>query len=48
MTWYVYIPEEGDWPIRYSGTSKVEATSAYLAWAKRKTLPRGARVWSAS
>lgn len=46
--WYIYIPEEGDWPIDgYSGDSKSEAKAAYLRWAGRKTIPKGARIWSA-
>lgn len=49
--WFIYIPEEGDWPIRPMTKSgrepadKVAATRAYLDWAKRKTLPRGSRIW---
>jgi len=48
MTWTIYIPEEGHWPINYSGTSKAEAIKTYLKWAGRKRLPRGASVQAQS
>ena len=43
--WFVYIPEEGDWPVYYDGKSHAGARSAYLKWANRKKLPPGAVVW---
>lgn len=42
--WYVYIPEEGHWPIAYDGDDEAGARAAYLRWAGRKRLPRGARI----
>lgn len=42
--WFVYIPEEGHWPIDYSGDDAAEARAAYLRWAGRKRLPAGARI----
>jgi hypothetical protein len=46
MEWFIYIPEEGDWPIKYNGTDKDKAKATYLKWAKRKSLPKGSRIWS--
>lgn len=43
--WFIYIPEEGDWPIKYTGDSKEEAKAAYLKWANRKSLPAGSKIW---
>lgn len=43
--WYIYIPEEGDWPINYWGEDIKGARSAYLTWARRRRLPRGAKIW---
>lgn len=45
MTWYIYIPDEGDWPIDYRGTNPAEARRVYLTWAQRKRLPNGAKIW---
>lgn len=45
MKWYIYIPEEGDWPINYSGDNKKEAREAYLKWAQRKRLPKNSVIW---
>jgi len=44
MKWHIYIPEEGHWPINYTGTSKKEARLAYLKWAGRKRLPAGSVI----
>ena len=46
MKWYIYIPEEGDWPISYTGKSREKARKVYLKWANRKYLPAGAYVWN--
>jgi hypothetical protein len=43
--WFIYIPEEGDWPIHYSGPSAKEARLAYLRWAGRKRCPDGSKIW---
>jgi hypothetical protein len=43
--WYIYIPDEGDWPINYRGTDEREARDVYLRWAERKRLPAGSRIW---
>lgn len=43
--WYIYIPEEGDWPIAFDGDSPAAARRAYLKWAGRTRLPAGARIW---
>jgi len=43
--WFIYIPEEGDWPIKYDGDSKEEAKAVYLKWAKIEKLPAGSRIW---
>lgn len=45
MKWFIYIPEEGDWPIDYRGSDHREARQAYLKWAGRKRLPAGSRIW---
>lgn len=45
MKWFVYIPEEGDWPIKYEGKSWEKARKTYLRWAGRKRLPAGANVY---
>ncbi|MGH3428232.1 MAG: hypothetical protein ACRDQZ_11820 [Mycobacteriales bacterium] len=42
--WFIYIPEEGHWPIRYSGSDAGRAKAAYLRWAGRKRLPAGSRI----
>jgi hypothetical protein len=44
--WYIYIPDEGDWPINYNGRSHEQARLAYLQWAGRQRLPAGAVIWS--
>lgn len=44
--WYIYIPEEGHWPIDYGGPSKAEARRVYLEWAGRKRLPNGSSIGS--
>ena len=43
--WFIYIPDEGDWPIKYSGDSKEEAKVVYLKWADRESLPSGSKIW---
>jgi hypothetical protein len=44
--WFIYIVEEGDWPIsRYHGTSREQARAEYLRWARRKRLPAGSVIW---
>lgn len=44
--WFIYIPDEGDWPITtYAGPDKEKARLAYLKWAGRKRLPAGAVIW---
>lgn len=42
--WCIYIPEEGHWPIKGKHKSEAEAKAAYLKWARRKTLPKGAYI----
>jgi hypothetical protein len=46
MEWFIYIPEEGDWPIDYDGDNLYAAKAAYLKWAGRKRLPAGSVIWS--
>jgi hypothetical protein len=43
--WYVYIPDDGDWPINYSGTSIKEARAAWLKSIGEKSLMRGSYIW---
>jgi hypothetical protein len=43
--WFIYILEEGDWPINYNGTSREQARAVYLKWAQRKRLPAGSVIW---
>lgn len=44
--WFIYIPDEGDWPIDYYGHSKKEARIVYLKWSGRTRLPRGSKLWN--
>lgn len=44
MNWYIYIPEEGHWPIAYGGKDKAVARTTYLKWAGRKRLPSGSFI----
>lgn len=46
MEWFIYISDEGDWPIDYNGENKKTARAVYLVWANRKRLPNGAVIWS--
>ena len=43
--WYIYIVDEGDWPINYFGPDPAHARKAYLQWARRKTMPKGSVIW---
>ncbi len=45
MEWFIYIPNEGDWPINYDGDDPKEARAVYLKWAERKRLPAGSKIW---
>lgn len=44
--WFVYIPEEGDWSLRYTGDKERDARLAYLAQFGVKRMPAGSRIWS--
>lgn len=46
--WFIYIPEEGHWPIKYNGNDPKKARKAYLKWAKRKRLPPGSFICNAN
>lgn len=43
--WFIYIPNDGDWPIAYFGQDEAGARKKYLVWAGRKRLPKGAKIW---
>ena len=44
--WFIYIWDEGDWPIQYIGSSEKEARAIYLKWAGQKRLPLRSMIWS--
>lgn len=45
LEWFIYVPDEGDYQIDYTGTRPDEAQSAYFKWAIRNDLPEGAVIW---
>ena len=41
LEWFIYIEDEGDWPISGTHKTKAEARNAYLKWAGRQRIPAG-------
>jgi len=44
--WFIYLWDEGDWPIQYMGPSEKEARAIYLKWSGQKRLPPRSMIWS--
>jgi hypothetical protein len=42
--WFIYIPEEGHWPIPGTHSTEAAARDAYLRWAERRRLPNGSMI----
>lgn len=44
--WFIYIPEEGDWLVKYTGEKERDARLAYLAQFGVKRMPANSVLWS--